>query len=87
MNKTKFCIYDKKAKYYQEPFDAFNNADALRAFENGINSENSNLGANPEDYMLFKVGQKWDPIKGAYIQDGEQISLGTALEYVKLREE
>ena len=84
--KTKYVIYDKKAQYYQQPFEAHNNADALRAFANGVNQEGSNLSINPEDYMLFKVGQKWDPIKGQYVTDGEQISLGTALEYVKVEE-
>lgn len=52
-----FSIYDKKAEAFTNGcFQADFPGQALRAFNDMINSTDNDLGKHPEDYALFHIG-------------------------------
>ena len=52
-----FAIYDTKAEAYMTPFYLQNDKMALRVFADCCNDPDHTFGRNPEDYILFKLGQ------------------------------
>lgn len=84
MIKQVYSIYDAKAENYSPTFTASNNADAVRAFERDVNSDNpqSMLCSNPEDFTLFHLGS-WDSESGVYNMSEAKTSLGLGLDYIK----
>lgn len=58
--KTKiYSVYDKKAQAFCTPFYQANHATAVRAFQNAVLDPQNSISQNPEDYVLFHVGD-WD---------------------------
>lgn len=51
-----FSIYDCKADVFSQVLFFRNEAEARRAFANSVNSQDSHMYFNPEDFTLFKVG-------------------------------
>ena len=80
-----YSIYDSAAKAYAQPFFMQNDALALRAFMDNINSEDghkSNLSVYPEQFTLFKIGE-YDDSTGMVINYEENHSLGNGVEFRK----
>jgi len=74
-----YSIYDSAAKNYQRPFYAGQDAEALRAFEDLVNDENTPVHAHPEHYSLHRLGD-FDDSTGT-IQDETNENLATALAF------
>lgn len=55
MKQNKYSIFDSKAKIFNIPFYAANQAVALRMYSQAANSPDSMLGQYPEDYTLFEL--------------------------------
>lgn len=51
-----FSVYDDKAKTFLPPFFLLNNAVAVRAFGDCVNTPGHAWNMNPADYSLFRVG-------------------------------
>lgn len=52
-----FAIYDTKAEAYMTPFYLATKGMALRVFADCCNDPDHNFGKNPEDYVLFELGE------------------------------
>ncbi|QXP08031.1 MAG: nonstructural protein [Arizlama microvirus] len=51
-----FAIFDKKAVSYLQPFYFPQKGQAIRAFEDSVNDNQSPFSKHPEDYALYKLG-------------------------------
>jgi len=51
-----FAVYDTKAEVYNTPFFFSTVGQALRAFKDLANDENTSVGKHPEDYRLVQLG-------------------------------
>lgn len=51
-----FTIHDEKANIYMTPFFFPTQGQALRAFNDLVNDENSTVNKHPEDYRLYTLG-------------------------------
>lgn len=56
-------VYDMKAEAWHNPMFFMSNAQAMRAFGDAVNSDESEFGKHPEDFALFAVGV-FDPLTG-----------------------
>lgn len=56
MNKVLCSIRDSKAEYWSDPRSFRTRSDALRAFQDVIDS-GEGYGSHPEDFALFVVGE------------------------------
>lgn len=52
-----FAIRDAKVDAYLQPFYAQTTAAGLRIWKDAVTSEGSGFARNPEDYMLFELGE------------------------------
>lgn len=57
IKKNCYTVLDMVSEVYSQfPFPAANDNDAIRAFSQVINSQDSEWGKNPLDYVLFHCG-------------------------------
>lgn len=52
-----YCIHDSAADTYQTPYFARARGEALRIFTDLANDPGHPVGAHPDDYTLFYIGQ------------------------------
>jgi len=79
-----YCIYDSKAEVYSKsPFVCPSRPDAIRGFESECNSKDSTFNKYPADFTLFEIGS-WDERTGTIDLYGAKISVGLALDFVKV---
>lgn len=77
-----FSIYDSKAEAYNTPLFLPAKGQAIRAFEDQVNQEGSEIGKHPEDYTLFCIGTYEDSTGLLEPYETPQ-SLGVAIEFKK----
>lgn len=77
-----FCIYDSKAEAYMQPFFFQATGLAIRAFEDLVRDDKSNISKYPQDFTLFELGTFDDQTAklDLYVTP---MSLGVALQYKK----
>lgn len=51
-----YAIFDSCSKAFLPPFFLRNDAQAIRAFSDCVNSKNHQFNEHPEDYTLFLMG-------------------------------
>ena len=51
-----YVIYDAKAKFYNRPFCQINDQIALRSAQDLLETPNTDISRNPEDFTMFCVG-------------------------------
>lgn len=51
-----YSVFDTKVEAYMAPFTSPTHGSAIRAFTDTVNDESTTLGAHPEDYTLFYLG-------------------------------
>lgn len=56
MNQKVFAIKDIKLDTYATPFFSINDATALRAFEELVNDENTQINKYSSDFTLHRIG-------------------------------
>lgn len=81
MNKNIYSIYDTKAQFFRSILILRTKGEAVRVFTELANDKQTDIGKNPEDYVMYKIGE-FDEIKGE-ITRVEKESIGMASEYVK----
>lgn len=79
-------VYDQKAKAYLPPFYLPNTALGVRAFRDAVNEPGHAFQKNPEDYVLFALGE-FDDETGAFSTLPAPLLLVNGLQCVRLEEE
>lgn len=51
-----YVIYDSKAKIYNKPFYFINNEVALRAAIDLVSDLSTDVGKNPQDFSMYRIG-------------------------------
>ncbi|AXH77468.1 MAG: nonstructural protein [Microviridae sp.] len=77
-----FAVLDIKAELYGAPFFMSTNGEAVRAFKDLANDQNTTIGRHPEDYRLMRLGT-FDNVSGE-LKEADGGSLGFASDYVDL---
>lgn len=77
-----FSVHDSKAEAFLPPFILPMQAQAIRVFENCINSDDHQFGVNPHDYTLFRLGN-FDDSSGQFLLARTIESLGNGVEFIR----
>lgn len=77
-----FSIFDSKAENFNTPIFLPTEGQALRIFDDMVNSQDNEIAKHPEDYTLFCVGE-FDSDQGLVTPLLTPKSLGLAQEFVK----
>jgi hypothetical protein len=77
-----FSIYDSKADAYATPFFFKRDGEAIRAFTQLANDNNSQVGKFPSDYTLFELGE-YDETTGVITPVETPRSLGLAQQFIE----
>lgn len=75
-----FSIYDSKADAYNQPFYQKTTGMAIRALEDELHNENSQLNKHSSDFTLFEIGV-WDESKGVLEMYSTKKNLGVITEF------
>lgn len=75
-----FTVHDSKAHAYLPPFYFLHDGQAVRTFQDCINSEKHQFHHHPADYTLYRIGTFDD--EGASIDNIAPFSLGNGVEFV-----
>ncbi len=78
-----FAVYDAKAEFFSKPVFHRAQGEALRAFEDEVESKESLLGQHPGDFTLYWIGEYNQENGELYSQ--EPVSFGTGLQYLTQR--
>lgn len=65
-----YSIYDKKTGEYMPPFFVPNTVMALRAIQQALSKESSNLSAYPHDFALYDIGH-FNKDEGLIVSNGQ----------------
>lgn len=66
MKTNVYTLFDSAATAFTTPFFMHNDGLAIRAFQDNVNGQESNISLHPEQFTLMKIGT-WDD-KSATIQ-------------------
>lgn len=77
-----FTVYDSKVGAYLNPIFLRSKGEAVRIFQETVNSKDHMIAKNPEDYTLFELGS-WDENTSKFVLNSTPISIGLALEFVR----
>lgn len=65
MKQNAYAVFDSKAAHYNSPWFMHNDQMAIRAFADIANDNKTVIGAHPEDYTLYNIGE-YDNITAKY---------------------
>lgn len=77
-----YSVRDQAAQAYCAPFIVHNQGLALRAFADACNDDNHHFSKNPQDYIIFELGEFDDNTCHFEINDAP-LSLGVGIDFVK----
>lgn len=78
-----FTVFDSKVGAYGNPIFLRSKGEALRVFEHTVNTPDHQFAKNPEDFTLFELGS-FDEEKAKFVLNSTPISIGLAIEFVKV---
>jgi len=78
-----YTVYDSKAEAFLVPFFMRTKGEALRAWQQAVNDEQTQFSKYPSDFTLFEIGE-YDDSTGTVVMHEAKISLGSALEFKKV---
>jgi len=81
-----FAIYDSGISTWMPPIFVRNKGEILRWFMEVSNDPQSKISKYPADYTLFEIGS-WDDDKCKFDLLKTPVSIGIAIEYVKVKTE
>jgi len=79
------ATFDAKVGLFIHQFFVRSNAEGMRIFADEVARPESQLGAHPEDFSLFRLGEV-DQTSGALLPELAPVQLVTALELSASRE-
>lgn len=56
MKTVVMASYDKKARVFMKPFFVSHQDVGVRAFKDAVNDQATEIGRNPEDFTLYRLG-------------------------------
>lgn len=74
-----FAVYDTKAEAYLLPFFCQTKGQALRSFDDAVNSQDHQFNRHAKDYTLFHLGS-YDEQTGEIVPFAKAMALVNALE-------
>lgn len=77
-----YTVYDSKAETYLPPFFMRSKGEALRAWIQAVNDEQTQFNKYPADFTMFELGE-FDDVTGVINNHLAKQSLGNALEFRK----
>lgn len=77
-----FSIKDVKSKTFGRPWQAINDAVAIRSFSDAINAPESQFRAHAEDYVLYRLGS-FNDFTGVFVNEESPISLACGSDLVR----
>ena len=77
-----FSVYDRAAENYNTPMFMAAKGQAIRAFDDQANSEDSMINKHPEDYTLFYIGE-FDDDTGLLTPANKPQSMGKGSDFKK----
>lgn len=77
-----FTVFDTKAEAYLQPFFMQTRGQAIRAWSDSVNDEQTQFFRHPADFVLYEIGE-YDELQGTIRMYDAKISLGVALEFHK----
>ena len=80
-----FAIFDSKAEAYLPPFMMQATGLAIRTFQDMACDPKHQVGAHPEDYTLFEIGE-YSQHDASIDMLEAKVPLGTGIEYKMLRQ-
>lgn len=75
-----YSIFDAVSQAYMQPFYCINEQVAQRHFRNLANDDQSNIGRNPKDFILFYLGT-FDDSTAEIVNETPVKHLGLAISY------
>lgn len=78
-----FSVFDSKSQAFARPFFDASKGSAIRAFGDIARDKQHPIGAHPEDYTLFELGE-WDDKSAQFTFLKAPVSLGLAIELLPL---
>ncbi len=75
-----FSVYDKAAENYNTPQFFAAKGQAIRAFDDEANREDSPIHKHEEDYTLYQIGE-FDDSTGQLVPLTKPVPLGTASDF------
>lgn len=82
MENVVFAVFDLKARAYLPPFCFPTEEMGVRAFANMANESGHQWNANPEDYVLFRLGL-FNQETAVFTTPNPPENLGTAIQFIK----
>lgn len=79
MIKKVYCIYDEKAKLYNDPFYMVNHGVATRTFSDMVHNPETVINKHPTDYHLYYLGE-YDDETATFSFETNPVHMYTALE-------
>lgn len=76
-----YAVFDSKVEAFMTPFFVRTRGEALRAFQDSVNQENSSFRMHPADFTLFELGD-WDELHGQFTLLKTPYSLGLAQDFL-----
>lgn len=77
-----FAVYDQKAEAYMNPFVMQTKGQAIRAWSDTVNNDDTQFFKHPEDFTLFELAE-YDDSTGAVTMHQAKVDLGNAIQYRK----
>lgn len=77
-----FSVFDSAAGFYGQPVFSKSKGEFLRSFVQASNDESCTIGAHPQDFTAFEVGE-YDDVSCSFSFLPTPVSLGKAIEFVR----
>lgn len=77
-----FSVYDSGAGFYGQPVFSKSKGEFLRSFAQASNDPGCTIGAHPQDFTAFEVGE-YDDETCKFTFLPAPVALGKAVEYVR----
>lgn len=77
-----YATFDEKVKAFSNPFFLPTNGAAIRAFSDLAKDKNTTVGAHPEDFTLYQLGE-WNDQEGTLVTYEKLNNLGKADQYIQ----
>lgn len=77
-----YTVRDAKAEAFMQPFFMRTNGEAIRAFIDSVNREDTQFYSHPEDFALFELGT-YDEHSGLFENLPQPLSIARAIDHKK----
>lgn len=80
-----YSVRDVKTEAFMNPWYARTLGEAIRSFEQGVNSPESTFHKYPDDFCMFEIGE-WDDATAEIVTHEQPVKIGLASEYKRVED-